>query len=159
MLRGTQIALIAAVCLWGLFSALGNILDWQGTLGAVTTVATMSTWEGGGRDWRAIGSPVFISTASSGIVAFKLLSALLCGLGATRMVRERGAPVEGFAAAKATALSGCGVAMLGLFLGWIVLGEQWFELWRSPELGAAGDAAFRYGGFIGIIALFVAMGD
>ncbi len=56
-------------------------------------------------------------------------------------------------------LSGCVVAMLGVFLGWIVLGEQWFELWRSPELGAAGDAAFRYGGFIGIIALFVAIRD
>lgn len=49
--------------------------------------------------------------------------------------------------------------MLGVFLGWIVLGEQWFELWRSPELGSAGDAAFRYGGFIGIIALFVAIRD
>ena len=159
MLRGTQIALIAAVCLWGLLSAFGNLLDWSGTLGAVTAVAAMSTWDGGGADWRAIGSPVLITTAALAIVAFKLLSALLCGLGAARMVRERGAPVETFAAAEATALSGCGIAMLGLFLGWIVLGEQWFELWRSPELGAAGDAAFRYGGFIGVIALFVAIRD
>jgi predicted small integral membrane protein len=106
MLRGTQIALIAAVCLWGLLSAFGNLLDWQGTLGAVTAVATMRTWEGGGDDWRAIGSPVLITTAALAIVAFKLLSALLCGLGAARMVRERGAPIESFAVAKATALSG-----------------------------------------------------
>ena len=77
MLRGTQIALIAAVCLWGLLSAFGNLLDWSGTLGAVTAVAAMSTWDGGGADWRAIGSPVLITTAALAIVAFKLLSALL----------------------------------------------------------------------------------
>jgi predicted small integral membrane protein len=58
--------------------------------------------------------------------------------------------------AKSLALAGCAVAVLGLFVGWIVLGEGWFEFWRSDALREpAGGGAFRYGGFIALIALMV----
>jgi hypothetical protein len=40
-----------------------------------------------------------------------------------------------------------------------VIGEGWFEMWRSVSLQAAGDGAFRYGGFIALIALMVAARD
>ena len=47
-----------------------------------------------------------------------------------------------------------------LFSGWIVIAETWFELWRSEVMReAALDAAFRYCGMIGLIALFVGMHD
>jgi predicted small integral membrane protein len=157
MLRVIKIGLVAAVCLWGALSALGNVLDWEGTLGAVRAVSTMTAWEGGAGDWRATSSPVLITAAAVLIVVFKVTAALLCGLGAGHMWRERHGDVGLFGRAKALALTGCGVAVLGLFLGWIVLGEQWFEMWRSPQLGAAGSAAFRYAGFIGLIAVFVAI--
>ena len=157
MLRVIKIGLVAAVCLWGALSALGNVLDWEGTLGAVRAVSTMTAWEGGAGDWRATSSPVLITAAAVLIVVFKVTAALLCGLGAVHMWRERHGDVGLFGRAKALALTGCGIALLGLFLGWIVLGEQWFEMWRSPQLGAAGAAAFRYAGFIGLIAVFVAI--
>ena len=157
MLRLIKIALITAVCVWGVLGALGNILDWQGTRGAIGTVAGMTTWDGGASSWRATSNPVVITAAALGIVIFKSLSALLCGVGAFHMFRERTGDSESFGRSKAVALGGCGVAVFGLFLGWIVLGEQWFEMWRSPQFAQAGEAAFRYGGFIGLIGMFVAM--
>ncbi|GAC21150.1 DUF2165 family protein [Paraglaciecola arctica] len=43
-----------------------------------------------------------------------------------------------------------------LFGGFIIIAESWFELWRSESmLGPVLQSAFRYGGFIGFIALFV----
>jgi predicted small integral membrane protein len=63
-----------------------------------------------------------------------------------------------FGAAKELALVGCAIAMLMLFVGFIVVAETWFELWRSEALrGAALETAFRYGGMITLIALFVGM--
>jgi hypothetical protein len=40
-----------------------------------------------------------------------------------------------------------------------VIGESWFEFWRSDALRPATDGAFRYGGFIALIALMVGARD
>ena len=57
-------------------------------------------------------------------------------------------------------LIGCGNALLMLFLGFIVIGETWFELWRSDELRTAAlETAFRYGGMITLVALFIGTQD
>ena len=45
-----------------------------------------------------------------------------------------------------------------LFTGFIVIAESWFELWRSDVMrGPVLDSAFRYGGMIALIAVFVAV--
>jgi len=47
-----------------------------------------------------------------------------------------------------------------LFGGFIVIGESWFELWRSETLlRTALSDAFRYAGMIALIGIFVAMPD
>ncbi|MEE4661395.1 MAG: DUF2165 family protein [Halieaceae bacterium] len=155
MLKLTKIFLIAAVCLWGAIGALGNVLGWQGTLGAVGAATSMAGFVE--NDWRATSNSLVILAGALCIVGFKLASATLCGLGASQMWADKGADSERFAVAKQLAVAGCGVAVFGLFFGWIVLGEQWFEMWRSPDLASAGESAFRYGGFIGIIGIFVAL--
>ncbi len=46
--------------------------------------------------------------------------------------------------------------MIMLFGGFIVIGETWFEMWRSDVLRDLSlQSAFRYGGMITLIALFV----
>lgn len=158
-LRLVKIALILAVGAWGAFGAMGNIVDWAGTVGSVEAVSSMARFSGGAEDWRATNSPIVIYAGAVFIVSFKSLSALLCGMGAVQMWRVRQAQASEFANAKSIAIAGCLVAVFGLFSGWIVIGEGWFEFWRDPGfdgLEGAGIAAFRYGGFIGLIALLVA---
>lgn len=155
MLRITKILLVKSVALWGLLGGIGNIGDWRGTTGAVGAVASMATVAGGER-WHATTSPLIIGAAAVCIVLFKLIAAGLCIAGAWRMWTHRKDDAQTFGAAKHLALAGCGVAVLGLFLGWIVLADGWFELWRSDAMReAAGGSAFRYGGFIALIALMV----
>nr|MDA3933179.1 DUF2165 family protein [Gammaproteobacteria bacterium] len=58
------------------------------------------------------------------------------------------------------ALTGCMIAVIMLFGGFIVIAESWFELWRSDVMrGPVLESAFRYGGMIMLIALFVATKD
>jgi len=159
MLRAIKIALIASVALWGYVGALGNILDWGGTIGGVFAAATMSTWEGGADSWRATDNSILITLAAVLIVAFKLTSAILCSLGAIAMVRAYGKN-DAFDDSKRLALAGCGVAILLLFGGWILFAETWFEMWRSEPLRDLSlGSAFRYLGSIAVIALFVALKD
>jgi predicted small integral membrane protein len=156
MLRVMKVLLVLSVALWGLLGALGNLEDWRGTTGAVGAVASMSTFPGGAERWQAATNPLIIGAAAVGIVLFKLVAAALCLAGAQRMWSARKGAGKTFGEAKSLALAGCSVAVFGLFCGWIVIGEGWFEFWRSDALReAAGGSAFRYGGFIALIALMV----
>ena len=159
ILRASKILLVLSVATWGLFGAMGNLLDWDGTAGSVAAVSAMERFEGGSEDWRATSSPIVIYGGAVFIVAFKSICALLCVTGAAAMWRHRESDAAHFAASKRLAVAGCMIGVFGLFLGWIAIGEGWFEFWRDPGfdgLEGAGVAAFRYGGFIGIIGLLVA---
>ncbi len=159
MLRLIKIILIATIAAWGYVGAFGNMLDWSGTYGAVLATATMSTWEGGAESWRATSNPALVFVAAALIPLLKLLFAGLCTTGAWSMWCAR-ANAAAFERAKSIGLAGCGVAIFLLFAGWIVVAETWFELWRSPTMGAvSGETAWRYLGSVGLIGLFVALRD
>ena len=159
MIRIVKIGLIVTVVLWGLFGALGNILNWDETLGSVAAVSSMGTFEGGAESWQATSSPLVIWLGALFIMLSKLSAGILCAVGAGRMWQSRNAGAVDFAAAKRIALAGCGIAVIMLFGGFIVIAESWFELWRSEALGAVLTAAVRYASMIALIAIFVAMPD
>lgn len=158
IIRLLKLALVLAVAAWGLFGAMGNLLDWHGTAGSVEAVSAMERFEGGADDWRATSNAIVVLGGAVFIVAFKLICALLCMIGAVSMWQNRNSEPAVFARSKRFAIAGCLTGVFGLFLGWIVIGEGWFEFWRDPGfdgLEGAGIAAFRYGGFIGIIAILL----
>ena len=65
-----------------------------------------------------------------------------------------------FAQAKTLVLCGCAVAILMLVVGFAIIGEGWFEFWRSEEVReTAGAPAFRYNGAIALIAILIASRD
>ena len=160
MLRITKIMLIATVAIFLLMGAFFNVYEWSGTTGAVAATTSMSTFEGGANDWRATSNPVVIWMGALFITLLKTVAGALCLIGAFRMSSARRDDAAAFSKAKELALSGCAIAIFMLFGGWIVIAETWFELWRSEEMrSAALQTAFRYGGFIALIGLFVATGD
>lgn len=156
MLRTTKIFLVLSVAMWALLGALGNVVDWQGTNGAVQAATSMSTFDPVPASARATSNPLIILLGALFITLFKLLSGGLCLFGAWQMWLARAADSMRFAQAKNWALTGCGVSLFMLFAGFIVIAETWFELWRSPVmLDPVLGSAFRYCGTIGVIALFV----
>ena len=160
MIRIIKTLLVLSVAMWGLAGVIGNFTDWEGTVGAVKATTSMVTFEGGADNWRATSNPVVVYAGALFIVLGKIVTLTLCFIGAWRMWGARAGDAAAFAAAKTFGVAGCAVAVFMLFTGWIVIGETWFELWRSESLrDAALGAAFRYAGFIGIIALFVNTSD
>lgn len=160
MLRWIKIFLMAAVALWGYLGAMHNLLDWPGTLGAVGAVTSMVTIEGGPTSWQATSQPLLIWLGALFICVSKLLTAGLCSAGAWNMWQARAAAMIDFAYAKRLGLAGCGVAMLMLFGGFVVVADGFFELWRSETMrDTVLNSAFRYGSMITLIAVFVAATD
>jgi predicted small integral membrane protein len=159
MIRIVKIGLIITVVLWGFFGALGNVLHWDETLGSVAAVTSMVTFEGGAESWQATSNPLVIWMGALFIMLSKLSAGVLCIVGAGRMWQSRNSSVADFSAAKSTALAGCGIAVIMLFGGFIVIAESWFELWRSEAMGAVLSAALRYGSMIALIAILVATPD
>ncbi|MCB2114251.1 MAG: DUF2165 family protein [Parvularculaceae bacterium] len=160
MLRVIKIILVLSVAAWAFAGAFGNVMDWEGTTGAVAAATSMSTFEGGAESWRATSNPAVIRAGAFYIVVLKMAAGVFSALGAIRMVAARKADAATFQKAKSLALAGCGVAMFMLFTGWIVIAETWFEMWRSDVMrDVALNSAFRYCGMIGVMALFIGMTD
>lgn len=155
MLRIIKILLIAAVAGWAVVGLWDNFAAWDGTTRAVSLVTSMKTLPLANADlWRATMSPTIIYAGVAFIVMFKLITGCLCAVGAWQMARSRAADAESFARAKSLAVAGCAIAVFGLFAGWIVIAEEWYDMYQSAR--DAGELAFRFGGFIGLIALIVA---
>jgi predicted small integral membrane protein len=160
MLKNAKIIMILTVALWGILGAFHNLIAWDGTLGAVNAATSMITIEGGAESWQATSNMVVVWIGALFIVLSKLTTVALCSAGAIGMWRARKSDFSAFVAAKKVALTGCAVAIIMLFGGFIVIAESWFELWRSESmLGPVLGSAFRYAGMIGMIALFVATED
>jgi len=152
--------MILTVALWGFVGAFHNLINWDGTIGAITAATSMATIDGGADSWQATSNPLVIWIGALFIVASKLAAGILCSIGGIRMWKAQKLDAETYNAAKEIALTGCGVAIIMLFGGFVVIAESWFELWRSDSMiGPVLGSAFRYGGMIALIALFVASKD
>jgi predicted small integral membrane protein len=160
MIKKAKAILIMTVSLWGLIGAIQNIIDWNGTIGAVGAVTSMSTIQGGSESWQATDSTLVILSGVVFIIAAKLASGGLCALGAIRMWQAQASDTLAYKKGKAMALTGCAIAIIMLFGGFIVIAESWFELWRSQTmLAPVLQSAFRYAGMIALIAIFVSFND
>lgn len=160
MLKKVKSILILTVALWGVVGAIHNLVDWQGTLGAISTATSMALVPEGASSWQATSNPLVIWTGALFVLLSKLSTGMLCSIGAAGMWRASSSDNAAYCQAKNVALTGCAVAIIMLFGGFIVIAESWFELWRAESmLAPVLQSAFRYGGMIGLIALFVAATD
>ncbi|MFT5541641.1 MAG: putative small integral membrane protein [Glaciecola sp.] len=66
----------------------------------------------------------------------KALAGALCAIGALKMSSEHNNDLNAFNRAKSITITGCLIAIIMLFGGFIVVAEGWFELWRSEALRA-----------------------
>lgn len=157
MLMKAKTALIVIVAVWAFSSALQNIIDWQGTIKGVIATTSMTTIEGGETSWKATSHPVAAWTGALFILLSKVFAGILCSNGALKMYKADNTDIDTFHKAKNIALTGCLIAIIMLFGGFIVVAEGWYELWRSDILRTPViESAFRYGCMISLIALIVA---
>lgn len=146
MERAVKIMLVFSVACWGLIGFMSNMLDYTHGVGQVRHVLSMEgAADTPGVEWRRVTVPAFATLGFAFIWASKLATGLLCLYASLRMLALRNADAAAFDAAKRPGIIGCGIAIVMLFLGFIVIAENFFEYWRVPVLGlVTHDFAFSY---------------
>jgi predicted small integral membrane protein len=157
--RYAKILLIGCVGVLMLIVGLDNIFDYGTNFSTVQHILSMDTI---GADppfpWRAITNPSLHHAAYAVIIAVELGSAVLCLAGALRLASFAAQSERDFQAAKGLAITGLVAALALYFFGFLVVGGEWFQMWRSQGWNMQ-EAAFRFVGSIGLILLFVAQSD
>ncbi|MGE7022463.1 DUF2165 family protein [Solibacillus cecembensis] len=126
----TVVLLLAG--LFGLFVFAGNLMDYNSNYEFVLHVLSMdTTFEGNALMWRAIESPILYTIAYWGLIIAEGTFSLLAFIGVYHMLKNIRATGRQFNQAKSF---GFYAFMLGFaiwYLGFIVIGSEWFAMWQS----------------------------
>lgn len=128
-----------------LLVAFGNITDYGTNYAFVQHVLSMDTTNFGQKEgadldpdvmWRAIDNPVLWNIGYIAIIAAELIAGLVCVAALVLWTRRRDA------VAKSTASIGLLLIVLIFMGGFIVVGGEWFQMWRSTAWNGE-DSALR----------------
>jgi predicted small integral membrane protein len=148
--------LVVVNALYIFLVALGNITDYGTNFAFVQHVLSMDTTNFGGdpgKDldpdvmWRAITDPVIWNVAYIGVIVWESLTAIVLIIGVAMFVR--GFLGHGFAAARIWSSIGLTMIVLLFVGGFITIGGEWFQMWRSTSWNGL-DPAFRNSVIAGI---------
>jgi len=130
-IRLLKALMVFSVGIWGVLVALGNPLDYDSNWQFVKHVLSMDTVFPDNRlRYRAITEPTLQAASYWLIIAVEWLMGLTCLAGAWRLFRTRNSPAA-FVAAKPIAAAGLVLVFLLYYLGFVVIGGEWFSMWQS----------------------------
>ncbi|WP_159726472.1 DUF2165 family protein [Methylosinus sp. Ce-a6] len=157
IVRAAKILLAACAGLLGLVSGLGNIFDYDTNFEVVRHVASMDTTHASAALMsRAILSDMLYRLIYAAIIATELAYGALCIYGALRLFGARRDDAATFDAAKQFAIGGLALGFALYFFGFMIVGGEWFQMWRSADWNFQ-QPAFRFIGSLGFILVFVAL--
>ena len=118
--------------LYALFVFGGNVMDYNSNYEFVHHVLSMdTTFEGNALMWRAIDSVVLHHIAYIGIIVFEALFAALGLIGGVKLFVNRNADAVTYNRARAWGYAAYAVGFLIWFVGFVVIGSEWFAMWQS----------------------------
>lgn len=155
--RWSKILLVAAVGLLTLVMVINNISDYGANLRYVQHVLSMDTvFADSQLTWRALRSPDWHHLIYNIMIAMEAAIALLCLMGSLRLALVSRQSAEVFQAAKAIAIYGLTLGFLFWFLGFMVIGGEWFTMWQSPEWNVQAPA-FRFLSCVGLVLIYLTL--
>lgn len=159
VVRLSKMLVTFSLGVFALLVGIDNLIDYNTNLTFVQHVLSMdTTFPESALRWRAITHPWAHHGAYWLIIAAEITAGALCLAGAWRMHAARRAPAPLFNAAKAPAIAGLTAGFVLFFLGFLVIGGEWFKMWQS-ETWNAQAAAFRFAACFGLALILVAMQD
>lgn len=131
-LRLLKMMVLLFAGLFGLFVFGGNLMDYDSNYQFVHHVLSMdTTFEGNALMWRAIESSALHTVAYWFLIIAEGIFSLLAFIGVYHMAKNLRASGAAFNKSKAF---GFYAFMLGFaiwFLGFVVIGSEWFAMWQS----------------------------
>jgi len=157
IIRLTKTLMTGFFGLYVLIVAFGNVTDYNSNFEFVKHVLSMdTTFEGNSLMYRAFTSPAVHHTGYIVIIAIEWLIAIACLFGAWNMARNIKKDAASFHESKKWGLIGLLLGIGVWFLGFQVVGGEWFAMWQS-QIWNGLDSAFRLTTYISaaIIALML----
>ena len=158
-LRLLQAFTLFSAGLYGLFVLMGNLMDYDSNYQFVKHVLSMdTTFEGNALMWRAITIPWMWTVGYIGIILAEAVFAALGLIGGIKLFLRRDVDAATFNRAKSWGYGAYGVGFLIWFIGFIVIGSEWFAMWQSSTWNGKDTAmplAILWAGF----AVLLALGD
>lgn len=159
IVRIAKALLTACLAIFALLVGMDNIVDYGTNFAFVEHVLSMdTTFPGNTLMGRAITSPWLHHAAYWTIIAAELAVGVICAAGAWRMARGLTLPAPEFTCAKGIAIAGLAAGFVLYFMGFLVIGGEWFQMWQSRTWNGQ-EAAFRFAASFALVLIFVAMED
>ena len=157
--RGAKIFLVASTGLMLLIVGLDNILDYGTNFDGVRHTLSMDAISPPSPlAWRAITSPILHHLFYWLIIAAELAGAGVALYGAWRLAQVLRLDARSFNGAKETAVLGLAIGLALYFTGFMVVGGEWFEMWRAGDWNMQ-QPAFRFVGSVGVVLIFLVQPD
>ncbi len=156
-LRLLQSLTLALAGLFGLFVFAGNLMDYDSNFQFVRHVLAMdTTFEGNALMWRAIDNTTIHHIAYIGIIIAEGLFAALALIGAVKLFRLRAGDSAAYNSARSWGYAAYGLGFVIWFVGFIVIGSEWFAMWQSSSWNGKDTAmgiSTLWAGFAVLLAL------
>jgi len=158
-LRWTKMLLVFAVAIFYSFVVLNNTTDYDSNYQFVRHVLMMdSTFHGNHAMWRAINQPALHTAFYLSIIAWEIVTMVLCWWGGFRMASVLRGSGAAFNRAKNVAIAGLTLSLLMWLVAFLAVGGEWFLMWQSKSSNGQ-DAAFRMFTVVGIVLVLLVQPD
>ncbi len=144
IVRVSKLLMVACLAAFAFVVTFDNITDYDSNYQFVRHVLSMdTTFPGNALLYRSIPWPAIWELAYILIIAAEGLTCVILTAGAVVLLRNLGATAVDFNRAKRLAVAGITLAFLIWFLGFMVVGGEWFAMWQSKTWNGQ-QAAFRF---------------
>jgi len=155
LLRVAKTTCVTAIGIMALLVAIGNTTDYYSNYLFVEHVMKMdTTFPDSSLHYRSINEPIVFHTAYIAIIFLEIAMAFCCLKGAWLLFRNLRKDARSFHAAKNWGVAGITIGIIIWFLGFEVIGGEWFAMWQSSTWNGLA-AAERILGFLMLTLIFL----
>lgn len=157
--RLSKILMCLALAAFAGLVAFDNVTDYGANYPSVQHVLSMDTTPPGNPEmYRAITNPLLWHVGYDVIIAGEATTGLLFLVAAIALWRRRHAAAHRFHDAKSWVHAAATAAFLVWFFGFMVVGGEWFAMWRSAQWNGQ-EGAFRFYMTLLAVLIFVNQPD
>lgn len=157
--RLAKLVLLSGVALFYTLVVFNNTTDFDSNYQFVRHVLMMdSTFPGNRGMWRALDAPFWHLSFYFSIIAWEIVTTILCWWGAFALLKALRKPAADFNAAKRIPVIALTLSMSMWLVAFLSVGAEWFLMWQSHTWNGQ-EAAFRMFVVVGVVLLIMLQVD